>query len=76
MQDLRGGGHAFFEVSVSEHFARALLTLFQTISGKIALRNARSVCEISHSIPAVVLPYRDVVNPLSSSPLTVSTTFF
>ena len=56
MQDLRGGGHAFFEVSVSEHFAMAFVTFFQTILVKIALRNARSVCEISHSIPAVVMP--------------------
>ena len=54
----------------------ALLTLFQTISVKIARRNARSVCEISHSIPAVVMPSREVVTPLSSSPLTVSITFF
>ena len=41
MQDLRGGGHAFFEVRVSEYFAMAFLTLFRTISVKIALRIER-----------------------------------
>ena len=28
VQDLLGGGHAFFEVSVSEHFAMAFVTFF------------------------------------------------